>query len=146
MQSVVCLLATHVRAVGGIHSNGGQLPPDQALLTYRLWGGHPLQCGAATSGSSIPPRTTSSGVRSPGGASYSGVKRPGGYFLRDRSVASKSLMVLNGRFVRKPFAGPDGALSPLWWMSTYLHRCRTTQGSLADSFLLLSQRYMKLGS
>ena len=38
-----------------------------------------------------------------------------------------------------PFVGPDDALSPLRWMSTHLHRCRTTQGSLADSFLLLSQ-------
>ena len=37
------------------------------------------------------------------------------------------------------FVGPDDALSPLRWMSTHLHRCRTTQGSLADSFLLLSQ-------
>ena len=39
----------------------------------------------------------------------------------------------------RPFMGPDDALSPLRWMSTHLHRCRTTQGSLADSFLLLSQ-------
>ena len=38
-----------------------------------------------------------------------------------------------------PFVGPDDALSPLRWMSTHLHCCRTTQGSLADSFLLLSQ-------
>ena len=36
--------ATHVQAVGGIHSNGGQLPPDQAP----------------------PSQTTSFGVRSPG--------------------------------------------------------------------------------
>ena len=40
-----------------------------------------------------------------------------------------------------PFVGPDDALSPLRWMSTHLHRCRTTQGSLADSFLLLSHYY-----
>ena len=93
-------------------------------------------------------------------------------------VASKSLMVLNGRFIRKnrgkslstlfaiqfpldgipftlpsvvspswdqlappsvvPFAGPDDALSPLRWMSTHLHRCRTTQGSLTDDFYFVS--------
>ena len=45
---------SHTGCGGAIHSNGGQLPPDQALLTYRLWGGHPLQWGAATSGSSTP--------------------------------------------------------------------------------------------
>ena len=85
----VCLLATHVRAVGGHPLQwGGQLPPDQALLTYRLWGGYPLQWGAAISGSSSPPRTTSSGVRSPGGIllrseTPGGRLTPGGYFLRD---------------------------------------------------------------
>ena len=40
-----------------------------------------------------------------------------------------------------PFAGPDDILSPLRWTSTHLHRCRTTQGSLADVFLLLSHCY-----
>ena len=33
-----------------------------------------------------------------------------------------------------PFAGPDDTLSPLRWMSTHLHHCRATQGSLADDF------------
>ena len=78
----VCLLATHVRAVGGhplqwggsylrikrysrtgcggaIHSNGGQLSPDQAA---------PLGL--------LPPEYEARG------ASYSGVKRPGGDLLR----------------------------------------------------------------
>ena len=41
-----------------------------------------------------------------------------------------------------PFVGPDDSLSPLRWMSTHLHRCWTTQGSLADSFLLLSQHFI----
>ena len=29
-----------------------------------------------------------------------------------------------------PFAGPDDTLSPLQWMSTHLHYCRTMQGAL----------------
>ena len=44
-----------IMAEGTIHSNGGKIPPDQALLTYRLGGGGastPL--GAATSGLSTP--------------------------------------------------------------------------------------------
>ena len=33
-----------------------------------------------------------------------------------------------------PFTGRDDALSPLQWMSTHLHCCRTMQSSLADEF------------
>ena len=43
-----------------------------------------------------------------------------------------------------PFVGMDDALSPLQWMSMHLHCCRTTQGNLADVFLLLSQVFSTL--
>ena len=90
----VCLLATHVRAVGGhplqwggsylrikrysrtgcggaIHSNGGQLSPDQAA---------PLGL--------LPPEYEARG------ASYSGVKRPGGDLLRGAISSVTGLPIL----------------------------------------------------
>ena len=60
---------------------GGQLPPDQALLTYRLWGaihsnGGQLSPDQAAPLGLLPPEYEARG------ASYSGVKRPGGDLLR----------------------------------------------------------------
>ena len=72
LQSVVCLLATHVQAVGGHPLQWGAATFGSSATHVQAVGCHPLQWEAATSGSSTPSWTTSSGV-----------KRPGGYFLHD---------------------------------------------------------------
>ena len=67
MQSDVCLLATHVQALGVHPLQWGAATSGSSATLVQAVGGHPLQWGAATSGSSPPPPwTTSSRVRSPG--------------------------------------------------------------------------------
>ena len=64
LQSIVCLLATHVQAVGR----------------------HPLQWGAATSGSSATHVQAVGGPSTPMGGSYLRIKQhPSDYFLRSKN-------------------------------------------------------------
>ena len=86
LQSIVCLLAIYIQAVGGHPLQLGQLPPDQALLTYKLWGAIHSNGGR---GSYLrikhPPQTTAFGVRSPEGVMLrsetpGGQLTPGGIF------------------------------------------------------------------
>ena len=37
--------------------------------------------------------------------------------------------------------GPNGTISPLWWMSTHLHHCMEMQGGLADDLYLFSVNF-----
>ena len=76
MQSDVCLLATHVQALGGHPLQWGAATSGSSATLVQAVGSHPLQWGAATSGSSATHVQAVGGHPLQWGAATSGSSTP----------------------------------------------------------------------